>query len=84
MKTPGVFTAPESGIYHLMSKMTRYKATDRWKLVDNDKKYWFQFWKPDLVPQQIYEVEEDWEGNEYKTLKQGETIETTEMKRIFP
>lgn len=62
------------GFYIISSKLYTTIPTGNTILVKNLDKYWFQFWKPDIIEQAEYKTILSYEGSEVKYLNVGETI----------
>lgn len=76
----GIYTIIETGHYVISSKIYKYIPTGNFKEVQNEDKYWFEFWKPDMIVQEIYKQIETMEGEEIRLLKAGDQVEGVKFR----
>ncbi len=68
------FTIPTGGWYVVTSEFVCFEPTGRMIWVKNDKRRWFEFWKPKMI--QIQERKPVTKDIQFDTLKlvEGDTI----------
>ena len=66
------YKAPVAGNYLIQGKVYKYRPTGKFEDVPNPDRYWFEFWKPRMISQEIWEMYETLEGRQVVFLKEDE------------